>query len=318
MKPSTHDEETASLVNLTDAEDVEVDDTARPGVLAVLDSMVRSQDTQEKSFASLLRREMSTRTEPETTGADPYETTAPSEATPAVSESSPEAIPPVTEVAAEPAPEPSPPAPVSAPAAPITRLPSERTDLRFEEHANLGSPRWSTEKLEAIGMPDSLLDRTRNLDPSHDLRWVHAIVEAASPACARDIGESSMIVTSRHTALADTLGLPIHRAGDLPPYGGSIFCLIDQRHAPVDLEWLARVKGDRGTVVVMEDQNSEQLFDVDVTGVAYSSPLGAALALKSALIFDVALTFGVTHEDVPIRATGFDVALSIRDWIRAT
>ena len=209
------------------------------------------------------------------------------------------------------------PEPAPARFAPALKLPEQRTDVAFGEFGGHGRPMWSRDRLADIGMPREVLDAVASLGHDLDLKWVEVVVRAASGPCAAIPDESAMIVSTSHTRLADVLGLPIHRPGDLPPYGGSIFCLIPPQPAPGDIQWLRRVQGDRGMHVVLDDETSQNLIGDDVTTVSYSSELGAALALKWALAKGLHLGFGVTHGGEPIRATPFDVALAIRSWMRS-
>ena len=194
---------------------------------------------------------------------------------------------------------------------PAMVLPDERTDVVFGDFVTLGRPRWRTEALADLGMGTDLLETLSELDGHADLKWIEGIVRAAKPVCGRVAEQSSMIVSGGHSELAQVLGLPIQRPGDLPPYGGSIYCVVESQSS-ADLEWLRRVQGDRGLHVIIHDETSDAFIDERVTAVSYSSELGAAIALKWAMAKDIGLVFGVTQDGSPIRASAFDVALAIR------
>jgi hypothetical protein len=213
--------------------------------------------------------------------------------------------------------QPASPEPAPARFAPALKLPEQRTDVAFGDFGQLGRPRWSRDRMADIGMPRGLLEALAALDPQADLKWMEVLVRAAAAPCATVPEESAMLISGSHTRLADVLGLPIHRPGDLPPYGGSIYCLLPPAPTPGDIQWLRRVQGDRGTHVVLEDERSQELIGDDVTTVSYASELGAALALKWSLTEGFSLAFGVTQSGEPIRATAFDVALAVRTWMRS-
>lgn len=282
---------------------------ARRGVTAVLDSMVRNTEERERSFEKALRDQVARHTAP-VAAAAPAAAAPPAAATVAPAEPTSDPEPPSLVPTAEPDHASRPVTPVP----PEATLPAPRVDVEFGMFTALGRPGWSQSKLEYIGMPPVLLERTKQLEPAADFKWIEALVRAATPVCAPVVEASSLLMSCDHTALAGALGLPIHRPGELPPYGGSIFCLVDDLESARD--WLDRIKGDRMVHVMLSDDRSEQLLELGPAAVSYASEMGAARALRTALVHEIPLTFGVTHDGEPIRATPLDVALSIRSWMR--
>ena len=303
---------------------------ARRGVTAVLDSMVRNTEARERSFEKALHDQMARQpvpasvavptpqAAPEPAAAMPPTVTVAAAPMPPAPPASVEPVPPITPPAqTAPAVDPASvvaarPAPV-APAAPT--LPGPRVDLSMADFATLGRPAWNQSRLEQIGMPGELLERTAQLDPHADIKWVEALVRAATAACTTVLEGSMLIVSRASTGLAEALGLSVHRPGDLPPYGGSIFCLVEDLDA--SREWLDRIIGDRVVHAVLTDAESEGLLGLNPAAVSYASEMGAARALRTALANEIPLMFGTTHDGRPIRVTPFDVALAIRSWMRS-
>lgn len=283
--------------------------TAKPksGVTAVLDNLIRDTEARERRSEEPLARHRSS--------------------SPLMSETElldlrREAI---AEAAAAPAAEPAGTAPAAArrpaappagePAAMPSRMPKMPTRIAMSDHADLGRTAWSVAAVTALGLPQSILERVADLADGDDAQWLGSLVKIIAPMCRGLADDPAMIVSTGPTALADPLGLDVYRPGELPPYGGSIFCTGDGSDDAID--WLRRVHGDRSLHLVIDDLDAAAHLPLGMpAAVSYSNRIGAIGALRVADATGATIAFGVNTDGEPIRATALEIALAIRAQVR--
>jgi hypothetical protein len=197
------------------------------------------------------------------------------------------------------------------------RMPDMPTRIAFSDHAQLGRTMWSLAAVTALGVPQSILERVDGLTDGDDAQWLGALVKIIAPMCRGLADQPSMIVSNGPSQLAEALGLDVHELGDLPPYGGSIFCVGDGSEAALD--WLRRVHGDRALHLLIDDLDAAANLPVGIpTAVSYSNRLGAIGALRVADATGATIAFGVNGDGMPIRATALEIALAIRAQLRTS
>ena len=273
------------------------------GVTAVLDSMIRTTDRRERVTERPLKAKQD----------------QPARGPTAVDERE------VKPTSATPKPTPTPtPNPTGAKDAgtsadtPTTgqerRMPAPAIRIRFTDFADMGRPMWSVAGATALGLPARFLEAFDQLKDGDEAGWISTLVKLVVPLCTGAEDRSTILVAGEAAPLPQALGLPVHRPGALPPYGGSIYCMVDD--SEVHFEWLDRVRGDRDLHLVLNGTNTDWLAYDQPTAVSYTTNRGALEALKLADATGAGIAFGVNADEVPIRATALELVMSIRALFR--
>ncbi len=261
--------------------------TAPTGVTAVLDSMIRTTDQRERAAEKPL-------------------TSAPA-ASVSVDVRTPTSPGPRAKATGTPAAK-KPQAPAKA------TLPEPARQIRFSDHAHMGHPMWSIAGATALGLPARFLEAFDGLRDGDEAAWISTMVKLVSPMCTGAPDRPTMLIASEMNAIPDAIGLPVHRPGSLPPYGGSIFCTVDD--SEVHFEWLRRVRGDRDLHVMLNGKDTDWLVYDTPGAVSYTNARGALEALKLAESTGAAIAFGTNAEGAPIRVTALELTLAIRSLFR--
>ena len=194
------------------------------------------------------------------------------------------------------------------------RLPEPANHIRFSEFALMGQPMWNVAAATALGLPSRFLDALDKLEEGDEWSWMSTLVEFSEPLCSDAEDRPALIVSSGATYLAEALGLAIYRLGSLPPYGGSVYCAVQDTEA--DFDWIRRIRGDRDLHLLLNGTDTDWIAFDKPTAISYTSSRGALEALKLADATGAVIAFGTNSQGLPIRATSIDLALAIRPLFR--
>jgi hypothetical protein len=187
-----------------------------------------------------------------------------------------------------------------------------RTALTTDAPSGMGSVAWSTTSLLRLGLPAPVIAAVTDLDPSDDFGWIDAIAAVVAPHCGA-LPDSDVIIVGPHAErLAEPLGLPLVRSGDMAPYGGSFCAMVDDN--PKDRQWLEFVKGSRGIHLVVGDEPWHDLLIDEPVAVSWVGESAVVDALYLAFTLGATLGFGTVDGFVSsmVRPQPTDVALAVR------
>ena len=176
----------------------------------------------------------------------------------------------------------------------------------------MGAVGWSTTALLRLGLPGPVISAVTGLDERDDLGWIETIAATVAPHCG-PLPTGDVIVVGPHAErLAEPLGLPLVRAGDMAPYDGS-FCAMVEDSAE-DRKWLEFVRGGRGIHLVVGDDPWQDLLIDEPVAVSWVGENAVASALYLAFTLGATLGFGTVDGFVStmVRAQSTDIALAIR------
>lgn len=176
----------------------------------------------------------------------------------------------------------------------------------------MGPVGWSTTALLRLGLPGPVISAVAGLDESDDLGWIDTIAETVAPHCGR-LPQGDVIVVGPHAErLAEPLGLPLVRAGDMAPYDGSFCAMVED--SVEDRRWLEFVRGGRGIHLVVGDDPWQDLLIDEPVAVSWVGENAVASALYLAFTLGSTLGFGTVDGFVStmVRAQPTDIALAIR------
>ncbi|MDJ0496343.1 MAG: hypothetical protein QNJ75_06960 [Acidimicrobiia bacterium] len=176
----------------------------------------------------------------------------------------------------------------------------------------MGPVDWSTTALLRLGLPGPVISAVTGLDESNDLSWIERIAATVAPHCG-PLPSGDVIVVGPHAErLAEPLGLPLVRAGDMAPYDGS-FCAMVEDSAE-DRKWLEFVRGGRGIHLVVGDEPWQDLLIDEPVAVSWVGESAVSAALYLAFTLGATLGFGTVDGFVStmVRAQPTDIALAIR------
>ncbi len=277
---------------------------SKTGVTAVLDSLIRDIDERErKTEGPLVKRRSPSPLLSETEVLDLSMTQAAARSVAETASAMMEA--PTTTPAPAPPPQTM---PESAP------LPPPAFNIAFTELNRLGRPMWSMAAVTALRLPHRILEGLGGLRDGDDAQWLGAMVKLLAPMCRGLVDEPTMLVSSGSVDLASALGLSVHTPGSLPPYGGSIYCTVD--NSAEGLEWVRRVRGDRQLHLVLDGTDMDLAQIGEPTAVSYTTKRGAVAALEIGESTGATVAFGLNGDGIPIRATALEVGMAIRSLIR--
>ena len=211
-------------------------------------------------------------------------------------------------------PNPGPDEPVVLPEAPDSSgiaLSDEPAEL-LDAPPGMGAVDWSTTALLRLGLPGPIISAATGLDESDDLGWIERIATTVAPHCG-PLPTGDVIVVGPHAErLAEPLGLPLVRAGDMAPYDGS-FCAMVEDSAE-DRKWLEFVRGGRGIHLVVGDDPWQDLLIDEPVAVSWVGEGAVASALYLAFTLGATLGFGTVDGFVStmVRAQPTDIALAVR------
>lgn len=171
---------------------------------------------------------------------------------------------------------------------------------------------WSVRSLLQLGLPGAVAEAAVGLDPDDELGWLSAIAGAVTPNC-RPLPQGSQVIAGRRAdRLAIALAIPVFRAPEAPPYGGTFAAPVDGR--PDHLEWLDRVRGERAFHLVVDDDPSHGLLTSEPVVVSWTSTRGVVEAIRLSATLGAVLGYGMDSSfGAPAwRAHPLDVALTIR------
>lgn len=176
----------------------------------------------------------------------------------------------------------------------------------------MGSVSWSTTSLLRLGLPGPVVSAVAGLDETDDLGWIGRIAATVAPHCGPLPTEDVIVVGPHAERLAEPLGLPLVRAGDMAPYDGS-FCAMVEDSAE-DRHWLEFVRGGRGIHLVVGDDPWQDLLIDEPVAVSWVGENAVASALYLAFTLGATLGFGTVDGFVStmVRAQPTDVALAVR------
>lgn len=187
-----------------------------------------------------------------------------------------------------------------------------RTAQPVDAPAGMGAVAWSTTALLRLGLPAPVLNAVAGVDDNDDLGWIDAISAAVAPHCG-PLPEENVIVVGPHAErLAEPLGLPLIRSGDMAPYDGSFCAMVED--TPQDRNWLEFVRGGRGIHLVVGDEPWQDLLIDEPVAVSWVGETAVADALYLAFTLGATLGFGTVDGFVSsmVRAQPTDVALAVR------
>ena len=176
----------------------------------------------------------------------------------------------------------------------------------------MGPIAWTTMALLRLGLPAPVLSAVANLEDGDDMGWIDAIATVVSPHCG-PLPTGDVIVVGPHAErLAEPLGLPLIRSGDMAPYNGSFCAMIED--TPADREWLEFVRGGRGIHLVIGDEPWQDLLTDEPVAVSWVGENSVVDALYLAFTLGATLGFGTVDGFVSsmVRAQPTDVALAVR------
>lgn len=280
-------------------------EASKTGVTAVLDSLIRDMDERErKTEGPLVKRRSPSPLLSETEVLD-------LSAAEATTRSVAETASATAEAPTNPAPAPAPPSQTMPESAP---LPPPASQIAFTERNRLGRPMWSMAAVTALRLPHRILEGLGGLRDEDDAQWLGAMVKLLAPMCRGLVDEPTMLVSSGSVDLASALGLSVQAPGSLPPYGGSIYCTVDNSAA--GLEWVRRVRGDRQLHLILDGTDMDLIQIGEPTAVSYTTRRGAVAALEISEATGATIAFGLNSDGTPIRATALEVAMAVRSLIR--
>ncbi len=181
-----------------------------------------------------------------------------------------------------------------------------------EAPEGMGAVSWGKTALLRLGMPGPVISAVEGLDPHDDLGWIEGIAAAVAPHCG-SLPDGDVIVVGPHAErLAEPLGLPLIRSGDMAPYDGSFCAMVEDR--PEDRQWLEYVRGGRGIHLVVGDEPWQDLLVAEPLAVSWVGETAVADALYLAFTLGATLGFGTVDGFVSsmVRAQPTDVALAVR------
>ena len=187
-----------------------------------------------------------------------------------------------------------------------------RTAEAVDAPEGMGAVEWRTTSLLRLGLPAPVLAAVTGLDSNDDLGWIEAIAAAVAPHCG-PLPEGDVIIVGPHAErLAEPLGLPLIRTGDMAPYGGSFCAMVED--SPQDREWLEFVRGGRGIHLVVGDEPWHDLLVDEPVAVSWVGESAVVDALYLAFTLGATLGFGTVDGFVStmVRPQPTDVALAIR------
>jgi hypothetical protein len=192
---------------------------------------------------------------------------------------------------------------------------SWRTSQAVDAPEGMGPIGWGTTALLRLGLPGPIVSAVAGLDPSDDMGWIDAIAAAVAPLCGQLPQDDIIIVGPHAERLAEPLGLPLVRSGDMAPYAGS-FCAMVEDSAE-DRRWLEFVRGGRGIHLVIGDEPWQELLIGEPVAVSWVGETAVASALYLAFTLGATLGFGTVDGFVSsmVRAQPTDVALAVRRMV---
>jgi hypothetical protein len=187
-----------------------------------------------------------------------------------------------------------------------------RAEATVDAPEGMGAVAWSTTSLLRLGLPGPVIGAVGDLDPNCDLEWIDTIAAAVAPHCG-PLPSGDVIVVGPHAErLAEPLGLPLVRSGDMAPYDGSFCAMVEDRAE--DRQWLEYVRGGRGLHLVVGDEPWQDLLVCEPLAVSWVGETAVADALYLAFTLGATLGFGTVDGFVSsmVRAQPTDVALAVR------
>jgi len=187
-----------------------------------------------------------------------------------------------------------------------------RTAQPSDAPAGMGAISWSTTALLRLGLPAPVLAAVNGLADNDDLGWIEGIAAAVAPHCGPLPQEEVIVVGPHAERLAEPLGLPLVRSGDMAPYDGSFCAMVED--SPEDRNWLEYVRGGRGIHLVVGDEPWQALLIDEPVAVSWVGETAVADALYLAFTLGATLGFGTVDGFVSsmVRAQPTDVALAVR------
>lgn len=187
-----------------------------------------------------------------------------------------------------------------------------RTAATIDAPDGMGSVEWSTTSLLRLGLAAPVIGAVADLDSNDDLAWINAIAASVAPHCG-PLPDGDVIIVGPHAErLAEPLGLPLIRSGEMAPYGGS-FCAMTEDTVQ-DRQWLEFVRGGRGIHLVVGDEPWHDLLIDEPVAVSWVGESAVVDALYLAFTLGATLGFGTVDGFVSsmVRPQPTDVALAIR------
>jgi hypothetical protein len=187
-----------------------------------------------------------------------------------------------------------------------------RTAQPDDAPVGMGRVSWSTTALLRLGLPAPVLAAVSGLDDDDDFGWLEAIAAVVAPHCGSLPEENVIIVGPHAERLAEPLGLPLVRSGDMAPYDGSFCAMVED--SPEDRNWLEYVRGGRGIHLVVGDEPWQDLLIDEPVAVSWVGETAVGDALYLAFTLGATLGFGTVDGFVSsmVRAQPTDVALAVR------
>jgi len=197
---------------------------------------------------------------------------------------------------------------------PVDQAPSSawRTDQPTDAPAGMGAVAWSTTALLRLGLPAPIISAVADIDTCDDLGWIDGIAAAVAPLCGPLPTHNVIVVGPHAERLAEPLGLPLVRAGDMAPYDGSFCAMVEDTSE--DREWLEFVRGGRGIHLVVGDEPWQDLLIGEPVAVSWVGEGAVSSALYLSLTLGATLGYGTVDGFVSsmVRAQPTDVALAVR------
>jgi len=189
---------------------------------------------------------------------------------------------------------------------------SWRTEQPTDAPAGMGAVAWSTTALLRLGLPAPIISSVADVDGCDDLGWVQGIAAAVAPLCGPLPTEDVIVVGPHAERLAEPLGLPLVRAGDMAPYDGSFCAMVEDTIK--DRQWLEFVRGGRGIHLVVGDEPWQDLLISEPVAVSWVGEGAVASALYLSITLGATLGYGTVDGFVSsmVRAQPTDVALAVR------
>ncbi|MGA9595153.1 MAG: hypothetical protein WBV06_03290 [Acidimicrobiia bacterium] len=190
-----------------------------------------------------------------------------------------------------------------------------RTAEPIDAPHGMGRIAWSTTALLRLGLPAPIIAAVTDLDGNDDMGWIDRIAATVAPHCG-PLPEGDVIVVGPHAErLAEPLGLPLIRSGDMAPYAGSFCAMVDD--TPADRQWLEFVRGGRGIHLVIGDERWQDLLIGEPVAVSWVGETAVADALYLAFTLGATLGYGTVDGFVSsmVRAQPTDVALAVRRMV---
>jgi hypothetical protein len=162
-----------------------------------------------------------------------------------------------------------------------------------------------------LGLPTTLIEAAADVDERDDLGWINTIADVVAPLCRALPPGPVVMVGAGVERIAATLGLSFVRPGDeVIPEGSFCTSVGDD---PSEIEWLLRVRGNRGLHLVIGADPWMHLLVDDPTAVSYVVDGGVVDALYVALTLGVPLGYGTVDGSRKVgRVDAIDVALTVR------